>query len=124
MFGLVHAHPLQNQIEVIRILIGKIVVIHGSTQKLTAARRQRLQCQCLFAARQLNGGWRSAIDYTNDNGTCTTMFKIVLDCVGQRAGLPQTTEHALIISKAGKCNRCIYRTTQAAANKSGNGCSI
>ena len=95
------AEPLQNQVEAIVLGFRDAVVIDRGAQVLARARRETQQRQRAATGRRQRDRRRpSTIGDAHDDRPPTAVLEELLDRIGQRGGLPETTEHPLVLGEA------------------------
>ena len=114
-------HALDHQVEQVVLVVADAVVVDGRAQELARARRERLEHERLVARRQFERAAARAIRDAHDDRRAPAVLEELLDCIGQRARLPQPAEDALEFVEAGDRNRAIDRATQAPADECRDG---
>src|SRR5215472_10228829 len=82
---------------------------------------QRGKAQYAPARRQRKCRWPGAIGDTHDMCRATTVLKELLDCVGQRRGLPQAAEVLLELVEAADRQRLTHRPLERAPDEGRDG---
>jgi len=121
VLGTSSAHALHDQVEAVGLVGADVVVVDRRPERLSGTRAHGLERQRVGAAGQGEGRGRTAVHHADDDRCAAAVLEVLLDCIRERARLPEAAEDDLELGVAADRHRLVDRAPQRAPDERGDG---